>query len=331
MTLTGREIRLASRPVGMPVCTNFTQAEVELPAPADGQLVVRNLFMSVDPYMRSRMDETMVHMSPFRIGSALDGAAIGEVVQSRSAHHREGDLVAHGLGWRDLAVLPADSARTVRSGRFSPSAHLGILGMPGMTAWYGLRTVGRFQPGETVFVSAAAGAVGSTVGQLVKHYGGTVIGCAGSDEKVHRLVEELGFDHAFSYRDSDSGKALHAIAPDGIDLYFDNVGGDQLEAALTSLKPYGRITACGMVAHANHARPGPSNLPLIVGKRLSVNGFIISDHYELRLRFEEEIMPLVEEGRVQVTETVVTGLDRAPDALIGLLNGENIGKMVVAL
>lgn len=328
MTLTGREVRLAMRPVGLPTPANFRLSSVRLSSPGNGELVVRNLFFSVDPYMRSRMDETMAHMDPFVVGAALDGPAVGRVVQSRSPSYREGDLVAHGLGWRDLAVLPAVAARPLPVGLVPPSAYLGVLGMPGMAAWYGLRHVGRFRPGETVLISGAAGAVGSTVGQLVKHRGGTVVAITSSDRKV-RLLSELGFDHVVNYRDGDWRRAVRQAAPDGVDLYFDNVGGDQLELALELLKPGGRITACGMIAHANGPRPGPSNLPLIVGKRLTIAGYIVSDHYDLRPRFEREMTPLVGRGRVRILEMLVTGLESAPDAMIGLLRGDNLGKMLV--
>lgn len=330
--VTSREIRLAARPRGLPSPDDFTLAERELPGPAPGQVLVRNLHMSVDPYMRSRMNESMIHMAPFRLGAALDGAAVGEVVASRSGRHRPGDLVAHGLGWRDFAVLPGAQARPLRPpARVPLSACLGVLGMPGFTAWYGLCRAAGFRPGETVFVSAAAGAVGSTVGQLVRHLGGVVIGSAGTDEKARWLVGELGFHHAFNYRGPGCGGALRSLAPRGIDLYFDNVGGDHLEAALAALRPHGRVVACGMIAQANGDRPGPGNLPLIVGKRLTVSGFVISDHEDLRPDFESEVRPLVESGVLLAAQTVVHGLSRAPSALIGLLRGENLGKMIVTL
>lgn len=326
-----REIRLARRPAGEPVAGDFAVAQAEVRSPAGGELLVANTFMSVDPYMRHRMNASMVHMDPWPVGGTLDGAAVGQVLESRSPLWRPGDLVLHGLGWRERAVLPAAEARPVPDPEIEASAYLGVLGLPGITAWYALLRVGCFVPGETVFVSAAAGAVGSTVGQLVRHYGGTVIGSAGSPAKARALTAELGFDAAFCYRDADSARELAALAPGGIDLYIDNVGGDQLAAALEALRPHGRIVACGMIAHANGDRPGPANLPLIVGKRLSMRGFIVSDHYDERPAFEREVVPLVRSGRLRAVQTVVSGLDRAPEALIGLLRGDNTGKMVVAL
>lgn len=326
-----REVRLARRPSGEPVREDFEVAAASVPPPADGEVLVANKFLSVDPYMRHRMNSSMVHMDPWPVGGTLDGAAAGEVLVSRSPLHHPGDLVLHGLGWRELAVLPGEAARAVPDPSIPAAAWLGVLGLPGITAWYALRHAGGFTPGETVFVSAAAGAVGSTVGQLVRHYGGTVIGSAGSRAKARRLVSELGFDAAFCYRDTDQAAELARYAPGGIDLYVDNTGGDALTAALEALRPHGRIAACGMIAHANGPRPGPDNLPLIVGKRLTVRGFIVSDHYDLRPEFEREVVPLVARGALRVVQTVLDGLEAAPDALIGLLRGDNVGKMVVAL
>lgn len=327
----GHEIRLRRRPVGMPTPGDFELVETRVPAPAEGQLLVANGYMSVDPYMLSRMDEAMVHMAPFAVGAALDGAAVGRVLQSRSERFREGDIVVHGLGWRDLALVNAGNARAV-SGAFPVSAHLGVLGMPGFTAWTGLR-LGGLRAQETVYVSSAAGAVGSAVGQWVKRSGGTVIGSAGSAAKATRLVEEFGFDHAFDYHGEDVGEALARRAPEGIDLYFDNVGGRHLEAAIDALRPHGRIIACGMIAHVERDLPGPANLPLIVGKRLSVRGFVISEHEDLRAEFLATAEPLLAEGTLRSAETVFRGLDRAPEALLCLIDktSQNFGKAVVEL
>ena len=238
MTRTGREIRLAARPKGEPVVSDFELATVDVPEPAAGEVLVRNLSMSVDPYMRGRMNDVKSYVPPFQLGAPLVGGAVGEVVASTVDTHAVGDLVLHGLGWRDYAAGPAAGFKVLAPTEH-PSAHLGVLGMPGLTAWAGLFAVGAFQPGETVFVSGAAGAVGSLVGQLVKARGGTVVGSAGSAAKVAWLTDELGFDAAFSYKDGPVASQLRAAAPDGIDLYFDNVGGEHLEAAIGSLKVHG--------------------------------------------------------------------------------------------
>ena len=332
MSRTGREVRLAARPQGEPVPTDFELATVEVPDPAEGEVLVRNLVMSVDPYMRGRMNDVKSYVPPFQVGAALDGGAVGEVVASTVETHAVGDLVLHGRGWRELAVGKASGFR-VLAPTDHPSAHLGVLGMPGLTAWAGLFAVAGYVPGETVFVSGAAGAVGSLVGQLVTATGGTAIGSAGSADKVAWLRDDLGFAQAFSYRDGPVAASLRAAAPDGIDVYFDNVGGEHLEAAIGSLKVHGRAAICGMISQYNNTepQPGPRNLALIVGKRLRLQGLLVSDHDDLRPEFEREVSAMLADGRVQAAETVVEGLEHAPDAFIGLLRGQNTGKMIVRL
>ncbi len=332
--LSGREVRLVARPQGEPRPTDFELVEVEVPQPAEGQVLVRNLVMSVDPYMRGRMNDVKSYVPPFQLGQPLAGGAVGEVVASTVDSHAVGDLVLHGLGWRDYAVGKAKGFRVLdRTQGVAPSAYLGVLGMPGPTAYAGLFDVAGFQNGETVFVSAAAGAVGSLVGQLVKLRGGTVIGSAGSAEKVAWLTDELGFDAAFSYRDGPVAVSLKAAAPDGIDVYFDNVGGDHLEAAIGVLKQGGRAAICGMISQYNNTEPtpGPRNLALVVGKRLRLQGFIVSDHNHLLPQFHAEVGPALADGRIRAAETVVDGLENAADAFLGLLRGDNIGKMVVRI
>jgi hypothetical protein len=332
---TGREIRLASRPVGWPTRQNFALVEVEVPAPDAGQVVVRNTMMSVDPYMRGRMNDAKSYVPPYQIGEALDGGAIGEVVESRSDDLRPGDTVLHGLGWRDFAV--ADAARFRRidpSVAPSPSAYLGALGMPGLTAYVGLLDIAAMQPGETVFVSAAAGAVGGLAAQIAKLRGAArVIGSAGSESKVDYLTRTLGLDAAFNYRDAPVREQLKQAAPDGIDVYFDNVGGDHLEAAIAVLRPFGRVALCGAVSQYNDAEPapGPRNLSLAVGKRLTLRGFIVRDHSDRNREFVAEMGGWLASGRIRLDETVVDGLANAPEAFLGLLRGENTGKMVVRL
>jgi hypothetical protein len=329
-----RQITLASRPAGWPTAENFALVEVETPAPGEGQLVVRNLFMSVDPYMRGRMNDVKSYVPPFQLGQPLDGGAVGEVVESRADGFAPGDLVLHGLGWRDVAVLDARHARKVAPiDGLSPSAYLGVLGMTSLTAYAGLLDVAEFKPGDAVFVSGAAGAVGSIAGQIAKLKGASrVIGSAGSAEKVAHLLD-LGFDAAFNYKEAPVGKQLKQAAPDGIDVYFDNVGGDHLEAAISSLNQHGRVALCGAIAAYNDTTPpaAPRNLALAIGKRLTLRGFIVNDHSARMPEMIAEIGGWLRDGKLSFQETVVDGLDNAPAAFLGLLRGENTGKMVVRL
>ena len=328
---SGREVRLVRRPHGEPVPDDFELAEVDVPAPADGEVLVRNLFVSVDPYMRGRMNDVKSYVPPYQLGKAMEGGAVGEVVASTVDSHAPGDLVLHGLGWRDVAVGPAKGFQVLERTDVSPSYHLGVLGMPGLTAYAGLFEVARFAEGETLFVSGAAGAVGSVVGQLAKTRGGTVIGSAGSPEKVAWLTDELGFDAAFDYKAGPVAEQLRAAAPDGIDVYFDNVGGEHLEAAISSLKVHGRACICGMISAYNATTPpaAPRNLGQVVGKRLRLEGMLVRDHAHLQGEFVREVGQLLADGRLTAQETVVDGIEHAVDAFLGLLSGRNTGKMVV--
>jgi NADPH-dependent curcumin reductase CurA len=329
---TSREWRLAARPHGEPAETDFELATVDVPDAGPGQVVVRNRWLSVDPYMRGRMNDVKSYVPPYQLGQPLDGGAVGEVVATTVDSHAVGDLVLHGLGWREVAVGPA-KAFSVVDPVDRPSLYLGALGMPGLTAWAGLFDVAGFTPGERVFVSGAAGAVGSMVGQLVRAHGGTVVGSAGSPDKVRWLTEELGFDAAFDYRQGPVLDALREAAPDGIDVYFDNVGGDHLEAALDVLDVHGRVAVCGMISryNATEPTPAPRNLFLLVGKRLRVQGFLVRDHAHLQAEFRDAVGALLAEGRLTAHETVVDGIEQVPAAFLGLLRGENVGKMVVRL
>jgi NADPH-dependent curcumin reductase CurA len=328
-----REIHLAARPVGEPKPSDFELAQVELPEPGPGEILVRNRWMSVDPYMRGRMNDLRSYVQPFEIGAPLAGGAVGEVVASEADGIAAGVNVVHQLGWREYALLPAAAARAVDTDLAPDSAYLGVLGMPGLTAYVGLLDIAEYRDGDVVFVSAAAGAVGSLVGQLAKTRGSRVIGSAGSAEKVAYLLDELGFDAAFNYRDGDVAELLAAAAPDGIDVYFDNVGGEHLEAAILSMREHGRIALCGAVSvyNATERRPGPWNLPLAIGRRLTLRGFIVTDHAARFRQLIEEVGPLIREGKVRYRETVVEGLEHAPEAFIGLLRGENLGKMLVRI
>jgi NADPH-dependent curcumin reductase CurA len=329
-----RQIVLASRPSGWPAAENFELTEADRPELADGQVRVRNLFMSVDPYMRGRMNDVKSYVPPFQLGQPLEGGAVGTVVESRSPDLAEGDLVLHNLGWRDEAVLPARHARKITPAEgLSPSLYLGVLGMTTLTAYVGLLDIAGFKPGETVFVSGAAGAVGSMAGQIAKLKGAArVIGSAGTDEKVAWL-REIGFDAAFNYRAGSVLNQLREAAPDGIDVYFDNVGADHLDAALVMLNKHGRVAMSGAIAHYNATEPpaGPSNLNLVITKRLTLRGFIVSDHGHRLPDMIADVGGWLRDGKLSHAETVVDGLDHAPEAFIDLLRGANTGKMLVRL
>jgi NADPH-dependent curcumin reductase CurA len=329
-----RQIVLASRPSGWPTEDNFAVTEAGQPELADGQVRVRNLFMSVDPYMRGRMNDTKSYVPPFQLGEPLQGGAIGSVVESRSPDLAEGDLVLHSLGWRDEAVLPARHAQKIAALEgLSPSVYLGVLGMPALTAYVGLLDIAALKPGDVVFVSGAAGAVGSMAGQIAKLKGAArVIGSAGSDEKV-RWLREIGFDAAFNYKAALVAEQLREAAPEGIDVYFDNVGGDHLEASLAVLNTYGRVAMCGAIAHYNATElpAGPHNLGLVIGKRLTLRGFIVSDHQDRTAAMVADVSGWLRDGKLFHAETVVDGLDQAPSAFINLLRGHNTGKMIVRL
>jgi NADPH-dependent curcumin reductase CurA len=329
--MTSREIRLASRPTGAPEPSNFKQAETDVRSPGEGEIVVRTTFMSVDPYMRGRMNDAKSYTPPWRIGQVLDGGAIGEVVESKAPDIAVGDTVVHGLGWREVAVLPAAQAqKVVAPAGVSESAFLGVLGMPGFTAYVGLLDVAALRGDDVVFVSGAAGAVGSLAGQIAKLRGHRVVGSAGSPEKVAWIRDELGFDAAFDYHDGKVAKLLAEAAPDGIDVYFDNVGGEHLEAALFAFNQGGRAALCGAISGYNGDPYGVRNLFLAVGKRLTLRGFIVSDHADRRPAFVEEVGAWVAEGRVKFRETIVDGgVEAAPQAFMDLLRGANTGKMLV--
>jgi NADPH-dependent curcumin reductase CurA len=340
--VTGREIRLAARPKGWPSTETFVTATVDLPAIGDGQVLVKNLFMSVDPYMRGRMNDVKSYVPSFQVGQPLEGGAIGEVVESRAPDVKAGDVVQSMRGWRDYFVAPAMEVRVVDRTITPLSAHLGVLGMPGLTAWVGLK-LAELKPTDRVFISAAAGAVGSIAGQLAKLRGCFVVGSAGSEDKVRLIKEELGFDAAFSYRDATAaGSVLDAsglrrrlsdASPDGIDVYFDNVGGDHLEAALACMREHGRIAACGSISRYNDEvqQPGPRNMFLIVTRRITIRGFIVLDWVRERKPFLSEVAPLVASGQLKARETVIEGLENAPHAFLELLRGGNTGKMIVKI
>ncbi|MEC3975375.1 NADP-dependent oxidoreductase [Amycolatopsis sp. H20-H5] len=328
------EIRLASRPDGFPTMADFAVVDTEVPAPAEGQILVRNLVMSVDPAMRGRMRDTKSYAPPFAVGEVMSGGAVGEVVESTVDAFKPGDHVLHQLGWRTHAVVDAKHAVKVDANAAPLTTYLGVLGMPGLTAYSGLLETAEFKEGDTVFVSGAAGAVGSVVGQLAKLKGAKrVIGSAGSAEKVRHLVEDLGFDAAFNYKDGPVAEQLRAAAPEGIDVYFDNVGGEHLEAAIDSINLHGRMAICGMISqyNATEPTPAPRNLVQIIAKRFTMRGVLVLDHFGLQKQFVAEVAPLVASGQLKYEETIVEGIRNAPEAFLGLLNGANTGKMLVRI
>ncbi|MCX2971237.1 MULTISPECIES: NADP-dependent oxidoreductase [Streptomyces] len=331
---TGRAWHLTARPDGWPTPDDFALREEPVRAPGAGQVLVRNLALSVDPYMRGRMNDVKSYVPPFRLDRPMDGAAVGVVVASEAEGLAPGDHVLHSLGWREYATLDARHAEKVSADLAPLTTYLGVLGMPGLTAYAGLLEVASFREGDAVFVSGAAGAVGSQVGQIARLKGASrVIGSAGSAEKVKLLTEKYGFDAAFNYKDGPVAEQLAAAAPDGIDVYFDNVGGDHLEAALGRLNVHGRVTLCGMISGYNDSwpAPGPANLMLAIGKRLRLQGMLVGDHDALKPQFVRETAAWIASGELIYQETVADGIENAVNAFLGMLRGGNTGKMIVRL
>lgn len=327
--MISHEIRLVSRPNGMVTADNFAFVKTELKPLQDRQVLVRNLYMSVDPYMRSRMDDRESYVPPFELGKPLEGAAVGEVIESHAEEFKPGDIVTSNFGWREAFIAAPKALHRVNPGIQPLSVYLGALGSTGLTAWVGLNLVD-VKAGDVVFISGAAGAVGSVAGQLAKLRGCRVIGSAGSMEKV-RFLQQCGFDIAIDYKVRPILEQLKQEVPDGIDVYFDNVGGETLEAALSMLRVYGRIIACGGISSYNEPQPGPSNLLNVATKRLTMKGLIVRDWLDRRDEFEQEVGGYFRDGKLKNHETVVVGIDRAVSAFIGLFEGKNIGKMVVKL
>ncbi|MCP3804154.1 NADP-dependent oxidoreductase [Allokutzneria sp. A3M-2-11 16] len=332
----GVEIRLASRPEGWPTSENFTITRAAVPAVGAGQVLVRNLVMSVDPYMRGRMSDAKSYIPPFEIGKALEGGAVGEVIASESPDLAVGDVVLHDLGWREFAVVDAGSAVKVdpslAEGAYG--VFLGVLGMPGLTAYAGLLKAAEFREGDVVFVSGAAGAVGALVGQIARLRGAAkVIGSAGSAEKVAHLKDDLGFDEAFNYKDGPVLEQLEKAAPEGIDVYFDNVAGEHLEAALSVANQGARFALCGAISQYNEKNEvvAPRNLFNAITKGMNLRGFIVAEYSDVKEQFFAEVGGWLAEGKLIARETVVEGLENAPTAFIDLMRGTNTGKMLVKI
>ena len=327
-----REIHLKNRPVGLPSESDFELAEVAVPEVGEGEILVQNIYMSVDPYMRGRMYDRKSYAAPFQLDQPMDGACVGRVVESKNKQHQVGDFVLGMSGWREYFISGGKGIFNIDPAVAPIQAYLGTVGMPGRTAYHGLFEIGKPQEGETVFVSAASGAVGSIVCQIAKLKGCNVVGSAGSDEKVSWLLQEAGVDAAFNYKKTDNIIAeVGRKCPKGIDVYFENVGGVHLEAAIKHMNQFGRIAMCGMISMYNATKPvaGPSNLPNIIGKRLTVKGFLVGDYNDKMPQFYTDMGKWIAEGKIKWKETITEGIENAPGAFIGLFKGENFGKMIV--
>jgi len=325
-----RQIRLKSRPSGEPTLVNFETADLPVPEAKDGEVVRRTIYLSLDPYMRGRMSDAPSYATPVKVGEVMVGHTVSEVVESRNPQFKKGDFVAGYDGWQAYGVSNGKELRTLNSKAAPISTAIGVLGMPGLTAFVGLMDIGQPKPGETVVVSAASGAVGSIVGQLAKIKGCHAVGVAGSEDKCRYVVEELGFDACINYKTDDLVPALKAACPNGVDVYFENVGGAVFAAILRVINRGARIPLCGVISEYNATGnpPGPNLRPLLV-HRAMIKGFIVSDHNDRAPAFVQEVAPLVMTGRIKFREDIVDGLDNAPSAFIGLLAGKNFGKLMV--
>jgi len=327
-----RQIVLAKRPQGDVTADCFRSETVTLPALGDGQILVQQRFLSLDPYMRPRMTELRSYTPPFELDKPLTGGSVGEIVESRNPRYARGDIVMGMLNWATHTVHDGRGLRKIDAAGVPLSAHLGVLGMPSFTAWYGIRHICKPKAGETVFVSAATGAVGQVAGQLAKISGARVVGCAGDEPKCQWAVREAGYDSCFNHKtERDYGAVLDRLCPQGIDADFENVGGKIFHAVFARLNDFGRVAFCGAISEYQDAEPiaGPEKMFTIVQRRLLLQGFIISDHVALMADFVNEVGGLVKAGKLRSRETVVDGLDKAPAAFMGLLKGENFGKLVV--
>lgn len=330
---TSREIRLKSRPVGTPVADNFELATVELPAPGAGEVQVRNHWMTVDPYMRGRMNDVKSYSPPFALGEAMQGGAVGEVIASNDPSLKVGDLVQSMYGWREAFNAPAAAVQKLDTFGLPPQAFLGVAGMPGMTAWVGLLKIAAMKDGDVVFVSGAAGAVGQIVVQIAKIKGNTVIGSCGGADKVAYL-KSIGCDEVIDYKaEKDLTAALNRVAPKGIDVYFENVGGEHMDAALAAARPFARFALCGMISQYNSTGEmyGVKNLIMAVGKSIRLEGFIVSNSFQHLPEFLKDMSGWIQGGKIQWKETIDEGIENAPGAFLKLFKGENTGKMLVKL
>lgn len=331
-----RQVTLASRPVGAPTLDDFKLVEAAVPEPGEGEVLLRNLYLSLDPYMRSRMNDGPSYAEPVAIGEVMGAGTVARVVSSRHADFAEGELVLAQGGWQDYFVSDGRDLNRLDAQMQQPSLALGVLGMPGFTAWVGLLEIGQPQEGETVVVAAASGAVGSVVGQIAKIKGCRVVGIAGGEKKCRYVADELGFDACIDHRAPDFADQLQVACGEGIDVYFESVGGAVFDAVLPLLNTHARIPLCGLIAHYNDTElpPGPDRLTLLtrtlLTRRIKMQGFIIFDHYESHYDgFYRQMSEWLKQGRIKFREDIVDGLENAPEAFIGLLEGRNFGKLVV--
>lgn len=334
---TNHRIVLASRPIGRPTADNFRLEQHAVPILEDGQILLRTLYLSLDPYMRGRMNAGESYAPPVEIDSVMGGGTVSQVEQSRNENFSSGDLVLSYSGWQEYEVSDGRGVSNLDPRITRPSYALGVLGMPGITAYVGLLDIGQPKPGETVVLAASTGAVGSVVGQVAKLKGCRVVGIAGAPEKLKYAVDVLGYDACVSHRDPDMAVKLAAACPDGIDVYFENVGGSSWEAVMPLLNEFARVPVCGLIAHYNQTSlpPGPDRMVqlqlMILIKRIKMQGFIISDHYDRFDDFITDMSVWLDQGLVKYREDIVVGLENAPDAFLGLFSGSNFGKLIIQI
>jgi NADPH-dependent curcumin reductase CurA len=332
---TNRKIVLASRPEGAPQSSNFRLEESPAPQPGEGEMLLRTLWLSLDPYMRGRMSAARSYAKPVEVGEPMVGGTVNEVVDSRHPGFKPGDIVLSYCGWQDYAVSNGAGLRKLDPSRAPVSTALGVLGMPGMTAYAGLLTIGQPKPGETVAVAAATGPVGSMVGQIAKLKGSRAVGIAGGSDKCRHLIDELGFDAAIDHRSKNFAEELRNACPSGIDVYFENVGGAVWEAVFPLLNDFARIPVCGLIAQYNMTElpAGPDRTPQlfrqVLSKRLTIRGFIVWDFADQAETFERDVATWLRQSKIKYKEDVVEGLENAPHAFLGLLQGKNFGKLLV--
>lgn len=335
MTATAKRIVLASRPAGEPTAANFRLEETPVPSPGEGEVLLRTIWLSLDPYMRGRMSDAASYASPVPVGGVMEGEGVSEVIASNNPKFAKGDIVAIRSGWQTHALSDGKGLRKVDPAAAPISTALGVLGMPGMTAYTGLLEIGRPKVGETVVVAAASGAVGSAVGQIARIKGARAVGIAGGADKCAYVKNELGFDDCLDHRDPDLAARLKAACPNGVDVYFENVGGKVFEAVFPRLNPFARIPVCGLIAEYNATADGPAPkwasamMRSILVKRLNFRGFIVTDFAAMQADFQRDMSQWVREGRVKYREFVTEGLENAPAAFMGLLKGANFGKQLV--
>lgn len=327
-----KQIVLASRPTGLPALKNFRFEEVDLPEINTGEILLQGMFYSVDPYMRGRMNDAKSYAAPFPIDQPIMGAVVASVLDSKSDGFKKGDVVVGSLPWRETSIASEKDLRKIEASTIRPSYYLGILGMPGLTAYFGLMRIGKPKEGETVVISGAAGAVGVVVGQIAKIYGCHVVGIAGTDEKVKALKEDFGFDEVINYKTAkDMKKAIADACPNGVDVYFDNVGGEISDAVIGNINFHARIALCGQISLYNvtDVPMGPRIQPMLLTRSVLMQGFIVGNYQSLFLEGIHQLEEWVAAGKLKYTETVEHGFEKLPSALLGLFSGENTGKMVV--